>query len=61
MPKAKPRATGGARSATPSGNRKPKARAKREAAIEVFDLVRVFKGGVRAVDGIDLEVFKGEI
>jgi ABC-2 type transport system ATP-binding protein len=30
-------------------------------AIEIFDLVRVFKGDVRAVDGIELEVRKGEI
>ncbi len=29
--------------------------------IEVDDLVRVFKGGVRAVDGIDLRVAPGEI
>jgi ABC-2 type transport system ATP-binding protein len=29
--------------------------------IEVRDLVRVFKGGVRAVDGIDLQVAPGEI
>jgi ABC-2 type transport system ATP-binding protein len=41
-------------------SRKPP-RAKRETAIEVFDLVRVFKGGVRAVDGIDLWVARGEI
>jgi ABC-2 type transport system ATP-binding protein len=31
------------------------------AAIEVVGLVRDFKGGVRAVDGIDLEVAPGEI
>src|SRR5438128_11652014 len=29
--------------------------------IEVEGLVRVFKGGIRAVDGIDLEVAPGEI
>src|ERR1700757_2865183 len=29
--------------------------------IEVEGLVRVFKGGVRAVDGIDLQVAPGEI
>ena len=42
---------------------KPKARGKPKAApaIEVFDLVRVFKGGVRAVDGIDLTVDRAEI
>jgi ABC-2 type transport system ATP-binding protein len=39
----------------------PKRRRKTPPAIEVFDLVRVFKGGVRAVDGIDLEVAEGEI
>src|SRR4029079_18514134 len=32
-----------------------------DAAIEVLRLVREFKGGVRAVDGIDLEVAEGEI
>jgi ABC-2 type transport system ATP-binding protein len=32
-----------------------------ERAIEVAGLVREFKGGVRAVDGIDLEVAAGEI
>ena len=36
-------------------------RKKRPAAIQATDLVRVFKGGVRAVDGIDLEVAEGEI
>jgi ABC-2 type transport system ATP-binding protein len=36
--------------------------AQREAnGIEVNGLVREFKGGVRAVDGIDLEVHPGEI
>src|SRR5213080_5345618 len=29
--------------------------------IEVEGLVRVFKGGIRAVDGIDLQVARGEI
>ncbi len=56
MPKAKPQAA----------KRKPAARKaarklRRPAAIEAFDLVRVFKGGVRAVDGIDLQVGEGEI
>src|SRR3954447_10946007 len=32
-----------------------------DTAIEVLRLVREFKGGVRAVDGIDLEVAEGEI
>ncbi len=32
-----------------------------ERAIEVNGLVREFKGGIRAVDGIDLEVSSGEI
>src|SRR6478609_9180243 len=32
-----------------------------DAAIEVLRLVREFKGGVRAVDGIDLSVAEGEI
>ena len=32
-----------------------------ERAIEVEGLVREFKGGIRAVDGIDLEVSSGEI
>ncbi|HWC26023.1 MAG TPA: ATP-binding cassette domain-containing protein, partial [Solirubrobacteraceae bacterium] len=32
-----------------------------ERAIDVQDLVREFKGGVRAVDGIDLWVASGEI
>src|ERR671917_490194 len=32
-----------------------------EAAIEATDLVREFKKGPRAVDGIDLEVSRGEI
>src|SRR6266540_7091990 len=32
-----------------------------ENGIEVSGLVREFKGGVRAVDGIDLEVRPGEI
>jgi ABC-2 type transport system ATP-binding protein len=32
-----------------------------EHAIEVTDLVREFKGGIRAVDGIDLHVAEGEI
>jgi ABC-2 type transport system ATP-binding protein len=32
-----------------------------DVAIEVLRLVREFKGGVRAVDGIDLEVAEGEI
>ncbi|MDQ3676418.1 MAG: ATP-binding cassette domain-containing protein [Actinomycetota bacterium] len=32
-----------------------------ERAIEVTELVREFKGGVRAVDGIDLHVAEGEI
>ena len=41
----------------PSSNGVP-----REAnGIEVSGLVREFKGGVRAVDGIDLEVRSGEI
>ena len=30
-------------------------------AVEVTDLVREFKGGIRAVDGLDLEVSTGEI
>jgi ABC-2 type transport system ATP-binding protein len=30
-------------------------------AVEVRDLVREFKGGIRAVDGLDLEVRQGEI
>ena len=30
-------------------------------AVEVRDLVREFKGGIRAVDGLDLEVREGEI
>jgi ABC-2 type transport system ATP-binding protein len=30
-------------------------------AVEVSDLVREFKGGIRAVDGLDLEVREGEI
>ncbi len=30
-------------------------------AVEVHDLVRAYKGGVRAVDGLDLEVRDGEI
>ena len=30
-------------------------------AVEVHDLVREFKGGIRAVDGLDLEVEPGEI
>ena len=30
-------------------------------AVEVRDLVREFKGGIRAVDGLDLEVAPGEI
>jgi hypothetical protein len=30
-------------------------------AIEVSELVREFKGGIRAVDGLDLEVTPGEI
>ncbi|MGI8779708.1 MAG: ATP-binding cassette domain-containing protein [Solirubrobacteraceae bacterium] len=30
-------------------------------AVEVHDLVREFKGGIRAVDGLDLEVRGGEI
>jgi ABC-2 type transport system ATP-binding protein len=33
----------------------------RRNGIEVEQLVRVFKGGIRAVDGIDLEVAPGEI
>jgi ABC-2 type transport system ATP-binding protein len=41
--------------------RKPAPRPKRPTAITATDLVRVFKGGVRAVDGIDLEVAEGEI
>ena len=32
-----------------------------EPAIQVNDLVREFKGGIRAVDGIDLQVAEGEI
>ncbi len=48
---------------------KPKPKAKRtrarrrptEPAIQAFDLVKVFKGDIRAVDGIELEVRKGEI
>src|SRR5918998_1890699 len=31
------------------------------AAIEVRELVREFKGGIRAVDGLDLDVAPGEI
>ncbi len=31
------------------------------AAVEVEDLVREYKGGVRAVDGLDLQVARGEI
>ena len=31
------------------------------AAVEVQQLVREFKGGIRAVDGLDLEVRDGEI
>src|SRR5687768_5447615 len=30
-------------------------------AVEVADLVREFKGGIRAVDGLDLQVTQGEI
>ena len=41
--------------------RKPAPRPKRPTAITATGLVRVFKGGVRAVDGIDLEVAEGEI
>src|SRR5215208_2740200 len=33
----------------------------RAPAVEVRDLVREFKGGIRAVDGLDLEVQTGEI
>src|SRR4051812_49939835 len=31
------------------------------AAIETHDLAREFEGGIRAVDGVDLEVAEGEI
>jgi ABC-2 type transport system ATP-binding protein len=41
----------------PAARRKP----KRTPTIEAFALERVFKNGVRAVDGIDLEVGEGEI
>jgi ABC-type uncharacterized transport system ATPase subunit len=34
---------------------------RRDNGIEVLGLVREFKGGVLAVDGIDLEVAPGEI
>jgi ABC-2 type transport system ATP-binding protein len=34
---------------------------KGDNGIEVADLVKVFKGGIRAVDGIDLQVAPGEI
>ena len=33
----------------------------RSPAVEVRGLVREFKGGIRAVDGLDLEVAEGEI
>ena len=35
--------------------------ARVSAAVEVQQLVREFKGGIRAVDGLDLEVREGEI
>ena len=36
-------------------------RSPRSPAVEVRGLVREFKGGIRAVDGLDLEVAEGEI
>src|SRR5437867_717716 len=49
--------------AKPKPRGKPKIRRSpaRAPAIELFDLVRLFKGGVRAVDGIDLSVARAEI
>lgn len=56
---AKPRSTKSTRRKTAA---RPRARrTPAPPAIQAFDLVRVFRDGVRAVDGIDLEVRKGEI
>ena len=52
---------GGARASLPDGVPAGGSRCQSDRAVEAEGLERVFKGGIRAVDGVDLAVERGEV